>query len=83
MAIDLTGLVTQGRALEKKVKDLNTVMIGVVLVLLIGFSTMFISVYSIFISDNGSKQANYQQLEIEIQQLDDKINNLTSVTNKP
>jgi len=62
-------LETQGQVLEKKVKELNTLMVAVIIVLFIGFASMFVAVLSLVINADGSKQASYQQLITEIQRI--------------
>ncbi len=63
----------QFRELSDKVKNINTTMALVVIVLFVGFITMLVGFISLIDSSNGSKQASYQQLVTEVQQLNDKV----------
>lgn len=77
MALTKQDLVIQGQVLEKKVKELNTLMIAVVFVLLIGFATMFIAVFGIFRDNEAEKQATFQSLKDQVQTQNTKIDALT------
>ena len=63
----------QFKDLSNKVKDLDRTMVLVVIVLFVGFITMLVGFVSLIDSSNGNKQASYQQLELEVQQLNDKM----------
>jgi len=59
----------QFKDLTGKVKNLNTTMTLVVIVLFVGFITMLVGFISLIDSSNGSKQATYEQLVEKINSL--------------
>lgn len=59
--------------LETKVDHLYYLMIGIVVVLFIGFAGCFIAATAMLVDSFRDKQASYQQLEIEVQQLNDRL----------
>lgn len=69
-------------SLSDKVKDLNTTMGVIVIVLLLGFATMFVALLGlVFTYQDNSSDAN-QKLKDEIKVQNDKINSLTEeITN--
>lgn len=69
--------------LEDKVKDLNRTMAVVVIVLLLGFATMFVALMGlVFTYQDNSRNAN-QQLRDEVKTQNDKIDALTKELQKP
>jgi cell division protein FtsL len=89
---DLPRQQEQGE-LIKGVQDRQTrleqIMFVVVAVLMVGFVTMLISVFDIFIGNETSAQQSYQNLQNQVQTQDTKIQVLTNqlqgstVTTKP
>lgn len=72
VAINITG------ELEKKVRNLDRTLALTVFVLLVGFLTMIVAMFSVFIDSNGSKSASYQQLESQVQAENAQIQVLTN-----
>jgi phosphate starvation-inducible membrane PsiE len=62
--------------LSKRVDDLNLLMVAVVIVLFIGFATMFVAATAMLLDGFRSKQASYEQLQSQVQSQNDKIDQL-------
>jgi uncharacterized membrane protein YqjE len=73
-----SNLLTKGQVLEQKVKDLNLLMAGVVIVLFIGFATMFVTVAALLISAFSDKQTSYDQLRDQVTTQNVQIQELTN-----
>lgn len=61
-------------ATKDEVKRLTDMMFLVVIVLFIGFAGCFIAATALLVDSFREKAASYQQLELQVQQLDDKLN---------
>jgi hypothetical protein len=68
--------------LETRIKQIDKTMAIVVIVLLIGFASMFVAVLSLVINADGEKHASYQQLEEQVQVQNYKIDALTKALEK-
>lgn len=79
---DYSAKNTNFSKLSKRVEELNVLMIAVVIVLLIGFATMFIAVFGIFRDSQAEKQATFQNLKNQVQSQNDKIDALTKAINE-
>jgi hypothetical protein len=76
---DYSSKNTPLKTLNKKVEDLNTLMVAVVIVLFIGFAAAFIAVGGMVMSSMSEKQASYEEFRGQLQSQNDKIDALTKV----
>lgn len=68
---------TSVKLLNKKVEDLNTIMIALVIVLFIGFAAMFGTIATLIISHFDNSQSTYQELRDQVQAQNAKVDELT------
>jgi len=59
--------------LEKKIKTIDRTLALTVFVLLVGFVTMIVAMLSVFISATSERNASYQALTQQVQQVNDKL----------
>lgn len=64
--------------LEKKIKNLDRALTLTVFVLLVGFVTMIIAVFAVFISATSERNTTYQLLQDKVQSQNDNIDALTN-----
>ena len=63
--------------MESRQAKLENIVYVVVIVLLVGFATMFVAVAAIYINAFNSKQSSYEQLMIEVSQQNQKIDSFS------
>ncbi len=76
------NLTSKGKALENRVEQINTLMIGVVIVLLVGFAGTFVAAATMLVDSFNNKQATYQDLRDKVQEQNAKIDELTQTLQK-
>jgi hypothetical protein len=64
--------------LQSRQEKLENIVYVVVIVLLVGFATIFLAVGAIYVSAYNAKEASYEQLMIQVSQQNDKISTLSS-----
>jgi hypothetical protein len=62
------------KGLAQRQNRLEQLMAAIVVVLLIGFAAVFVAATSMLVDSWNGKQASYQQMEIQLQQINDKLN---------
>lgn len=72
------NLTSNGRAIEKRVEQLNNLMMGGVIVLFIGFAAMFGTIATLVISHFDSSSSSYQELQAQVESQNTKIDDLTN-----
>lgn len=64
--------------IKRDIDRLTLILTAVVIVLLVGFATMFIATFGIFRDNEAEKQATYQNLINQVQTQNTKIQVLTN-----
>lgn len=78
-----------GQETKRRLDRMDIIMAGVIIVLFIGFASMYVAFSALNNDSNGQKEATYQDLRDQIQAQNTEIQNLTNqlknstVTSKP
>jgi hypothetical protein len=85
MAQNFDAKITIGKkvqTLSDKLKDLNLLMIGIVVVLFVGFAGMFVATSALLIESFNSKTVAYEELVKNVNQQNTQLDLITTALKK-